>query len=166
MADGAPPPDEIATTTAAALIGVSPRRLRQLADAGHTAIHRRGFTTVSSAVSGYIRSLRAEAQSSPASASAARGHTAKAALTRAATAKRLASLTARAEAEWAIETSAAAAVRRLRDAQLPASIPAPAGTSFRAEVAMACQRIEAAKGRALAALASGDLAELDRAPHG
>ena len=165
MADGAPPPDEIATTTAAALIGVSPRRLRQLADAGHITIHRRGFTTVSSAVSGYIRSLRAEAQSSPASASAARGHTAKAALIRSHTARRKAALTVRAEAEDVIQAIADAATRRLRDARLPAVSPA-AGQSFRAEILAACLRIEAARDCALRALATGDLTELDGFAHG
>lgn len=161
MADRTPP-DEITTATAAALIGVTPHRLRQLASAGFISLHRRGYTTVSSTVSGYVRSLRQETLASPANAAAARGHSAKAALTRAATAKRRAVLTVRSEAELAIQTVADAAVRRLTEAKLPASVPASAGISFRAEIALAVAQIEAAKARALAALASGDLAALDR----
>lgn len=154
-------PDEITVTTAAALLGVSERRLRQLAQEGHITIHRRGHTSVSSAVGGYVRALRAEAQTSEMSAAAARAHAAKASLTRAYTARRRAALTARAEAEAVIEEIAAAAVRRLRDAKLPASIPAATGQTFRAEIIAACARVEEAKARALAALATGDLTELE-----
>lgn len=161
MADRPPPPDEISTATGAALIGVSPRRLRQLADGGHVVIHRRGFTTVSSVVSGYIRSLRQDASASPTSAVAARGHAAKASLTRAATARRKALLTVRFEAEAVVQEVADAAIRRLRDAKLPTSIPMAAGRSFRSEIAQAIAQIEAAKARALAALVTGDLSLLD-----
>lgn len=159
-------PDEISTTAAATLLGLTPRRLRQLADEGFVVVHARGRTTVSSCVQGYIKSLRASGHSTEASASAARGHNAKAALIRSATAKRRAALTAQEEAITAIETVAQAAIRRLTEAPLPAAIPAPAGTSFRSELALAVAQIEAAKARALAALASGDLSKLDGQSHG
>lgn len=162
MANRPSPPDEISTAIGAALIGVTPRRLRQLADSGFVSIHRRGYTTVSSVVSGYIRSLRAETASSPTSAASARGHSAKAQLTRAATARRQAQLTVRSEAEAVVREVAEAAVRRLRDARLPTSIPMAAGQSFRAEIAAAIGQIEQARDQALASLVTGDLSLLDR----
>lgn len=161
-----PRPDEISTTAAATLLGITARRLRQLADAGHITIHRRGHTTVASCVQGYIRALRTEGHATETSASAARGHAAKAALIRSAMAKRRAALTARDEAEQAILEVAQAAIRRLTTAPLPATIPAPAGTAFRAEIALAVTQIEAAKSRALAALASGNLSALEGARNG
>lgn len=159
-------PDEISSSAAAALLGVTPRRLRQLAEGGFLTIHRRGFTTVGSAISGYIRALRAEGHATEVSASAARGHTAKAALIRAATAKRRATLTAVSEAEQAIATVAEAAIRRLGEARLPASVPTHAGISFRAEIAAAIDRIRAAETRALAALTSGESSALDGGNNG
>jgi DNA-binding transcriptional regulator YdaS (Cro superfamily) len=90
-------PDEITTATAAALLGISPRRLRQLADEGRVLIHPRGYTTVVSAVQGYLRSIRADASRAPIDASAARGHEAKAALIRSATDRRRATMTDRGE---------------------------------------------------------------------
>lgn len=155
------PPDEISTSTAAALLGITSHRLRQLASAGFVVIHRRGHTTASSAISGYIRSLRAETSTSPTSAAAARGHAAKAQLTRVATARRWALLTARDEAAGVIEQVAAAAIKRLRNARLPTTIPNAAGISFRAEIGAAIGQIEQARSRALAAIASGDLTLLD-----
>lgn len=160
------PPDEITVETAAQLLGVSPRRYRQLAAEGYCTIHARGRTTITSAVSGFIRSLRATAETSPASAAAARQHGAKAALVRSHTARRRSALIARAEAEEAVSAIASAAVRRLRDARLPASIPTAAGVTFRAEVNAACARITEARDRALKALASGDLSLLDGARDG
>lgn len=124
-------------------------------------IHARGRTTVTSAIQGYVRSLRDDGHVSETSASAARGHAAKASLIRAATAKRQSALMVRSEAEQVIHEVTEAAIRRLTEARLPATIPAPAGTSFRSEIALACHAIEAAKARALAALASGDMALLD-----
>lgn len=159
-------PDEISTSAAAVLLGITPRRLRQLSDEGFITIHRRGHTTVSSAVQGYVKSLRAMGHSTETSESAARGHAAKAALIRATTAKRRAVLTAQEEAVEAIETVATAAIRRLTEAPIPAAIPTPAGISFRAEIALVVGQIEAAKARALAALASGDLTTLDGNRHG
>lgn len=160
------PPDEISTSAAAVLLGITARRLRQLADDGFVVVHARGRTTVSSCVQGYIKSLRASGHSTEASASAARGHNAKAALIRSATAKRRAALTAQEEAVVVIEVVAAAAIKRLTDARLPLNIPAPAGISFRSEIASACDRIRAAEARALSALASGNLTMLDGRDHG
>lgn len=154
-------PDEISITAAATLLNVTPRRIRQLAQDGFVVVHRRGFTSVGSAVSGYVRALRAEGQTSPTTAAAARQHLAKAQLIRSFTAKRKAALTARAEAEEAVRAVADAAIRRLKDARLPASIPTATGQSFRSEVAAAVVRIEEAKARALAALATGDASLLD-----
>jgi hypothetical protein len=154
-------PDEISVTTAAALIGVTPRRLRQLADEGFITIHRRGHTSVSSAVSGYVKALRADASRSEVNAAAARAHAAKAGLIRAATDRRKAGLTVRAEAESVINEVAAAAVRRLRDARLPVGIAPAAGKSFASEVAQACARITEARDVALEALRTGDMDLLD-----
>lgn len=154
-------PDEISVTAAATLLAVTPRRIRQLAADGFIVVHRRGFTSVGSAISGYIKALRSEGQTSATTAAAARQHEAKAALTRSFTAKRRAALTVRTEAEEAVQTIADAAVRRLRDTKLPASIPVATGQTFRAEIIAACARIEEAKARALAALATGDLTELE-----
>lgn len=159
-------PDEISVIAASTLLGITERRYRQLAAQGFCTIHARGKTTVGSAVSGYVRSLRAEAEASPTTATAARAHTAKAQLVRSFTAKRRAALTVRAEAEAVVEEIATAAIRRLRDARLPASIPAATGQSFRAEIAAARSRIETAKTVALEALRTGDMALLDGAAHG
>lgn len=159
-------PDEIGTATAAALLGVTPRRLRQLADEGFIVIHRRGFTSVASAVGGYVRALRADGKTSEASASAARQHSAKASLIRAHTSRKKAALTERLEAEEVIRAIADASVRRLRDARLPASIPTTTGASFKSEIAGACRKIEQARDCALRALATGDLTELDGGANG
>jgi len=159
-----PAPGEVSTATAAALLQISPRRLRQLADEGRIVIHRRGFTTLSSAVRGYLRSLRSAGPVGGTSPAAARGHDAKAALTRAATERRRAALTPRAEAEGALQAVAATAVARLRAVDVPGLDQATA-RALAVEVAAAVERIETAATAASTALATGDLAELDKAGH-
>lgn len=155
-------PGEVSTATAAALLQISPRRLRQLADEGRIVIHRRGYTTLSSAVRGYIRFLKDSGQTETASAAAARSHSAKAGLIRAHTERRRATLTPRAEAEGALQAVAATAVARLRAVDVPGLDPATA-RALATEIEAAITRIGAAA--ASTALATGDLAELDKAGH-
>lgn len=156
-------PDEISVQTASALLGVSPRRLRQLADEGRILIHRRGFTSVSSAVRGYIRSLREDASAAPVSASMARGHVAKAALTEASTARRRAVLTERAEAEQMLALVARTAIDRMRAVRPPASLSPAVAQVLRTELASTIARIEAAHRVSLRAVATGDLSEIEAA---
>jgi len=156
-------PGEVSTATAAALLQISPRRLRQLADEGRIVIHRRGFTTVQSAVRGYLRSLRDSGQTETATA-AARSHSAKAGLIRAHTERRRATLTPRAEAEGALQAVAATAVARLRAIDVPGLDPSTA-RALAVEVAAAIIRIEGAAEAASTALATGDLVALDKVAH-
>lgn len=158
-------PDEISTSTTAALLGVSPRRIRQLAEEGHITLHRRGFTTVVSAVQGYIRSIKADASRAPLDTSMSRSHTAKAALTEAATARRRATLTEKAEAEQMLDLVARTAIDRLRAVRPPASLSPAVAHVLRTELAATCARIEAAHQASLRAVATGDLTEIDGAAH-
>lgn len=150
--------DEISTTTASALLGVTPRRLRQLADEGHVVIHRRGFTTVASAIRGYVNFLRAEERAGGTTATSARAHVVRAALTEAATAKRAASFMPRAEAEEVVAIIAGLAAKALRDAKLDPAVSPEAARAFATEIKAAAARVERAGERAVAALRSGDLA--------
>lgn len=154
--------DEIATSVAAALLGVTPRRLRQLADEGRIVIHRRGFTTVTSAIRGYVNFLRAEERTGATAATSARAHGARAALTEAATARRAATLLARVEVEEVIATITTTAAAALRGATLGPAVSPEAARAFAAEIAAAAARVERAGARAVAALRSGDLANLER----
>lgn len=56
--DESRPNDEITVEVAAALLELTVQRVRQIAAEGYIKIHRRGHTTISSAVRGYIRSLK------------------------------------------------------------------------------------------------------------
>lgn len=156
------PNDEISTSTAAALLGLTPRRLRQLADEGSITIHRRGFTTITSAVRGYADFLRAEERNGATAATQARAHTARAALVEAGTARRAAAFLPRAEAEEAVGAFAALAAQALREAKLDTTIAPEAERTFRIEVEAAAARVERAGERAIAALRSGDLTALER----
>lgn len=154
--------DEISTGTAAALLGLTPRRLRQLADEGHVVIHRRGFTTISSAVRGYVDFLRAEERHGVTTATQARAHTARAALVEAATAKRAATFLPRAEAEEAVGALAVLAASALRSARLDTAVSPEVEKAFAAETEAAAARVERAGERAIAALRTGDLTALER----
>lgn len=52
------PNDEISVEVAAALLELTVQRVRQIANEGFIKIHRRGHTTISSTVRGYIRFLK------------------------------------------------------------------------------------------------------------
>lgn len=56
------PPDEISIQQAASLLELTPQRVTQLVREGYIARHRTGFTSIRSAVRGYIRALK-DAQS-------------------------------------------------------------------------------------------------------
>lgn len=158
-------PDEITTATAAALLGISPRRLRQLAEEGFITLHRRGHTTVASAVRGYIRSIRADASRAPVDTSMARGHQAKAALIIAHTAKRRATLTERTEAEKMIQIVAETAVTRLRSITTPASLSPAIAKALKVELEVTIAKIKAAQKAALHAVATDDTTEIEGSAH-
>jgi hypothetical protein len=132
---------EIEVTTAAALLGITPRHLRALAARGLVVIHSRGLTTISSAVSGYARSLRADARRSDASTAAARQHVAKASVIAATTAKRRAALSDWAETEAVIRTVAQTAKDALTGLDATGLSPATA-RALATEAEAAARRIE------------------------
>ncbi|RID91619.1 hypothetical protein D2N39_13055 [Gemmobacter lutimaris] len=149
-------------SSVAKLLGIHPERLRQLQRAGYIdRAARRGFVSVISAVSGYIRFLREDSATGTTPTAAARSHAAKAALVGAATARRRAVLTEQKEAIEAVETIASAAARRLRAVRLASDLPAPAAAAFKTELAASAERIDAARTVALAAIRTGDFSEID-----
>jgi type IV secretory pathway TrbL component len=149
-------------SSVAKLLGMHPERLRQLQRAGYIdRAARRGFVSVISAVSGYIRFLKEDSATSTAPSAAARSHAAKAALTSAATARRRANLTEQKEAAEVIETIASAAARRLRAVRLASGLPPAASATFKVELAASVARINTARTVALAAIRTGDFSEID-----
>lgn len=142
---------EIEVTTAAALIGVTPRYLRALAARGLVVIHARGLTTIGSAVSGYAKSLRMDGRRSDASSAAARQHIAKASVISATTAKRRAGLSDRAEVEAVIRTVAQAAKDALTGLDT-AGLPPTTAKALATEAQAAARRIEKAAAQAIAGL--------------
>ena len=56
------PPDEISIQQAASLLELTPQRITQLVRDGYIQRHRQGFTSIRSAVRGYVRALK-DAQS-------------------------------------------------------------------------------------------------------
>lgn len=158
-------PDEISTQIAASLLGITARRLRQLADEGFITIHRRGRTTVISAVQGYLRSIKSDASRASVDTSMARGHQAKAALIAAHTDKRRAALTERAEAQQMIEIVSETAVRRLGTIAAPANLSPAVAQALCAELAATCSRIEEAQKAAALALVTGDLTVIEGAAY-
>lgn len=159
-------PDEITTGTAAALLGVSPRRIRQLAEERFITIHRRGHTTVVSAVQGYLRSVKADASRAPLDTSMSRSHTAKAQLTEASTARRRAVLTERTEAEQTVQIVAETAATRLRSITIPASLSPAIAKALQAEIAATCTKIEEAQKTAMQAIATGNVSLVEGGGHG
>ena len=145
-------PGEIATSTAAALIGVSYEMVRRLVKSGHVAAHRRGFTTVPEAVQGYARFLREDAARAEANASAVRAHNAKAATVAAANARRRADLIAVEDAAAVLDLIAETACRQLRSSALAGRVPASVGKRVAAEMAEAAKDIEAARDLGVAVL--------------
>jgi hypothetical protein len=82
-------PDEVATSTAARLLGISSSMFAKLVAGGHVKPHRRGYVSASAAVKGYAAFLRSSAQRSERNSAQARAHRARAAQIEAKTAKRL-----------------------------------------------------------------------------
>jgi hypothetical protein len=158
-------PDEISTSTAAALLGISPRRLRQLAEEGFITLHRRGHTTIVSAVQGYLRSIKADASRAPIDTTMSRAHAAKAALTEAATARRRAVLTEKAEVQQMLDLVARTAIDRLRAVRPPGSLSPAVAHVLRTEIETTCARIEAVHKAALLVVATGDLSEIEGGVH-
>lgn len=156
------PPDAMPITEAAALLGLTPERIRQLGRAGYATLPARGVVSLTSLLSGYAAFLKAEA-AAPESAAASRAHDAKAALIENATDKRRADLVKRTEAEEALALIRAAAVRHLRGmttARALRGLSPDLCAALRREVAGAVERIEAREAEARAALLSGELESL------
>lgn len=145
-------PGEIATSTAAALIGVSYEMVRRLVKSGHIALHRRGMTTVPEAVQGYARFLREDAQRAEASAAAVRAHNAKAQTVAAANARRRADLVEVDEAIAVLDLIAESACTKLRGMTHKGRIPASVGKRVAAELGEAAKDIEAARDLGVAVL--------------
>lgn len=155
------PSDAIPLAAAAKLLGLSEERVRQLVKAGYVVRIGRGMTTATSAVQGYCRFLKDEARKTPASTAASRSHDAKAALIAASTARRRAELIELSSAETVIERIARTAVSRLRKVPTSARLTGSTKTTLATEIGAAIEAIEAAKVRALAALTTGDFAEIN-----
>jgi hypothetical protein len=77
-ADGQRPNDEITVDTAAALLELTPQRIRQLVQAGFIKMHRRNHTTITSTVRGYVRFLKDEARKASQAGAAERARDARA----------------------------------------------------------------------------------------
>ena len=145
-------PDEISTSTAAALVGVSYEMVRRLVRSGHITSHARGLTTVSAAVQGYAGFLREEAARSEANAAAVRAHRAKAATVAAANERRRAGLIERAEAEQVVMAVATIAATHLRDFEMTGQLAPATARQLAAEVKAVAGAIEADRERVLAQL--------------
>ena len=154
------PPDEISTAQAGVLLGLSQERIRQLCASGYITRHRKGFTTATAAVQGYVRFLKAEARKTPASTAASRSHAAKASLIEASTARRRAELVDLSEAESVINRIARIAIARLRKTPIDRALSASTRKTMTSEISGAIKAIERARDRALAAINSGDFAEI------
>lgn len=72
------PNDEITVDVAAALLELTPQRIRQLAQAGFIKIHRRSHTTITSTVRGYVRFLKDEERKATQTGAAERARDARA----------------------------------------------------------------------------------------
>lgn len=77
-AAGPRPNDEITVDVAAALLELTPQRIRQLAQAGFIKLHRRNHTTITSTVRGYIRFLKDEERKQTQTGAAERARDARA----------------------------------------------------------------------------------------
>ncbi|MGO4909528.1 hypothetical protein ACEN2J_14480 [Pseudorhodobacter sp. W20_MBD10_FR17] len=132
-------PNEIATSTAATLIGVSYEMIRRLVKAGNIPSHRRGLTTVDGAVQGYAEFLREDARRAEANASAVRAHNAKAATVAAANSRRRAGLVDAEEIEIVLTALAGIATARLAGLDLAGRVSPQTAKQVAAEVkATAC----------------------------
>jgi hypothetical protein len=145
-------PDEITTGEAAVLLGISGAMLRRVASQGYIDRHRRGHTTVTSAVQGYAAFLKDDGQRSDVNAVQARSHRAKAAKIRRGTERRRAALTPRAEVEEVVKAVAGMACDRLRHVDAIGLVDGRTARAFAKEIEDACQRIGDAEARALQSL--------------
>lgn len=75
---GQRPSDEISIEVAARLLELTPQRINQLVGAGYITRHRRGFTTISASVRGYIRFLKDESRKATQAGAAQRAQEARA----------------------------------------------------------------------------------------
>lgn len=91
------PRDEITTRQAATLLGIGETMMRKLVSGCHVIVHRRGHTTLTSAVSGYSAFLRGSTSTSTSGQIAARAHLAKAAAVSASVERRRAKMQPSAE---------------------------------------------------------------------
>jgi predicted transcriptional regulator of viral defense system len=146
------PADEITTSEAATLLGISGAMLRRVASQGYIERHARGKTTVTSAVQGYARFLKDDGQRSDVNEAQARSHRAKAARIRRETERRRAALTDRAEVEQVIETVADTACRCLRAIDLTGEVDGKTARAFATEIKGACERIKAEQASAIQSL--------------
>lgn len=151
------PPDEITTAEAARLLNISDEMFRRVCAQGYVTRHKRGRTTVTSAVSGYASFLRASAERHEANETQARAHRAKAAKIRRETERRRAALTDRADVEQIVQTVAETAASRLRSIDLTGEVDGRTNKKLQVEIKAAFRRIEAAKASALAALRGGEV---------
>lgn len=145
-------PNEITTSTAATLIGVSYEMIRRLVKAGNIPSHRRGFTTVEAAVQGYAAFLREDARRAEANASAVRAHNAKAATVAAANARRRAGVVDIEEVEFVLGAIRRIASDRLGRVNLSGCTSDGAAQNVAREIKSAVDDIEAARAHAVAVL--------------
>ncbi|WP_151717552.1 hypothetical protein [Gemmobacter serpentinus] len=147
--------DEISTSTAARLIGVSDEMFRKVARAGHITVHRRGFTTATSAVSGYARFLKQDTARADAHADQSRQHIARASVIRATTARRRAGLIEAAEAELIVRTVAEAATSCLRGLDAAGHVSPATAQALAVAARNAAARIETEATRIVDGLRGG-----------
>ena len=145
-------PNEIATSTAATLLGISGEMFRRVAKSGHIVVHKRGVTTVDGAVQGYANFLREDARRAEANASAVRAHQAKAATVAAANSRRRAGLIDVEEVEFLLGEITRIASDRLGRVNLSGRASDGATQNVAHEIKVAAVDIEAARAAAVALL--------------
>lgn len=150
--------DLITIDVAARLLMISAERVRQLSKMGYIVIPKRGFTTIVSAVQGYIRFLKDEDRKNTKSAAASRAVDARAAEIELRIAEKRRELIPREEAEQALDLVVGEVNKQFTG--LPARITRD--VRLRREIEA---RLNEAKGKIAEALASGlVLAETGRDP--
>lgn len=148
-------PDEITTSVAARLLGISDEMFRKVARAGYITVHTRGRTTARSAISGYSRFLRADAVRADANSAQSRQHLARASVVRATTARRRAGLIETAEVELVVRTTAQAAVASLRGLDAAGHVSQATAQALAVAARDAAARIEVEAARIVGELRGG-----------
>lgn len=138
----------ITIEVAARLLMISAERVRQLSKAGYIVIPKRGFTTLVSAVQGYIRFLKEEERKNTKSAAASRAVDARAAEIELRIAEKRRDLIPREDAEMAMDLVVGEVNKQLTG--LPARITRD--VRLRREIEA---RLNEAKGKIAEALGSG-----------